>query len=59
MLRAEMPQPSHLKRAQTAAEEPQMLEVFRNTVPVPMDLPGSRFDSGSPPKKPWFFAGSG
>ena len=49
--------PSQQEGAQPVAEGPGMLDMFRNTVPVPMELPGCRYDQSRPSKQPWFFLG--
>lgn len=56
VLAAEAPDPAphQAEATQTSVEGPQMLDMFRNTVPVPMQLPGSGYDAS---RHPWFFRG--
>ena len=41
----------------TVDEGPQMLDMFRGIVPVPIEIPGRRYASGDSMKRPWFFRG--
>lgn len=43
------------QEAGEAGEGPGMLDLFRDGVPVAMEVPGSGYDSADSTKTPWFF----